>query len=267
VTTLDAILAKAMQLSGAPILFVGTGTFCGPGPGVLLVHPEGEGHDHTWTLPTDVGEVRADIDLGEPMPFGDFLVARCGTQFRPSLTKKHDAFVWDGCNCIDDWGYSIESSALEMIKQFAATQGDLTGDLKMDSRKDFLDAQAAAEPTYRVSGDSAPPPMHGESLPDYEGRLVRPHQPHCSRFKDADLAKVGCPVTRRVLAAQIYSDAAAALRSGADVPAGQLRAIKERDQSGREITRYVSSDDGACWDRFNAPFRYITKFMVPGSVR
>jgi hypothetical protein len=274
--TLDAILAKVMSLAGAPVLFVARRPIHyqkGSGVGrrqfqeaVLLVHPKDADHmGGTWALP-DM-DVAGDAQIDTPVPFGDVLLARCDSEFKPAVDREKYDVTW---TCVD-FAVACDANdpkATAAIKEFLASTGDhkVTGEMVMDSRKDFIDAQAAAEPTYRLFGDSAPPPMQGEPRPDYEARLVHPYQQFSKSFKGADLAKIGCPITRRALAAQIHSDAAAALHSGATVPAGELRGIVTMDGANRPITHYVSSDSGACWNKFAPPIRYVTRFNTAGRV-
>jgi hypothetical protein len=251
-TTIDQLVAQAKLLNGAGVLFAS-------GPEVLLAH---RADPETWGLPSsDDIDVHADGAIS----FGDALLARCDAKFEPK--PEHFWIRADfALTC------ALDSEAATAVQQFLAAQGDSQlGDLNMDSsRKEFLDAQAAAEPTYRAFNDSAPAQMQGESLPDYESRLVRPYQQFSKPFKDADLAKIGCPIARRALASQIYKDALqeAEHPTALSLRPGELRAIVRNDAAGRPITRRVAADDGAYWDRINPPVRYVRNplwlRMAPG---
>jgi hypothetical protein len=265
VTTIDQLVAMSKRLAGAPVLFVGHGRSCGPGPGVLLVLPAGK---DKWELPTD--EVTTDSNLDAVVPFGDVLLARVDSQFEPAPSTQYDDHCWTSAEFAVGCAANHPSTTA-VLQQFLAAQGDSQlGDLKMDSsRKAFFDAQAAAEPTYRAFNDSAPPPMQGEPLPDYEARLVRPYQKFCKQFSAAaDLAKIGCQITRRAVAAQIYKDALqeAAHPTALSLRPGETRQLIIKDAAGREMKKTVASDDGACWNALAPPYRYVRRFNVPGRV-
>ena len=131
-----------------------------------------------------------------------------------------------------------------------------------NSHAEFSAAQLKADHCYRAFGDQAPPPMQGETLFDYRARLAAKYQRHSKSFADTKLAALGCAHTLGALEDQIYADAVSALHSGGTAARGQLVPITRPDASGRPVTKYVASDDGACWDKFAPPFRYVTKFMT-----
>jgi hypothetical protein len=254
-STLDMILAASMRASGTGVLCIGHGKSCGPGPGVLLMHrTEGE-----WELPA-----ADDIDAADAVPFGDWLLARCDSQFTPKLTPEHDDFHWGhpeyaiGCAGTDP-------DAAAAIKQFVAAQRGLIfpGDKQMEDRSQFTAAQAKADRVAQMYGDSAPGPLNGEGLQDYRCRLARTFQSHSKQFKGADLSKIGDSHALGAIEDSIYADAMGALHDPSSYKPGQLRAIVSADASGRPITKYVGHA-GACWDRFNAPIRHVTRIGAPG---
>lgn len=137
-----------------------------------------------------------------------------------------------------------------------------TGDNLMDSNAEFSEAQTKADFTYRAFGDQAPPPMRGESVHDYRTRLVSKFQKWSKTFASANLANIGCGVTLGAIEDQIYADATTALYSGGTAGRGLLVPIVTMDAANRPMKRYVASDDGACWDQFNPPIRFVTRFIT-----
>lgn len=256
-SALDQILASVSRLTGARVLCVGRGRFSGPGDGALLLHRV---ETNAWELPS-----ADDVDAADAVAFGGHLFASC-EQFEPAPTKRHDGFMWldpiFALTCA-----ALPPSAAAALKRFSdiATRGEShKGDDNMDSpRSEFTAAQARAQPTYQVFGDSAPAPLQGESLHAYRCRLQKPFQPHSKRFKDSDLSKVGDPLALSLVEDSIYSDAATAFNNGSTVPAGQLRYVTTPDPSGRPITRAVG-DISAFMDQFNPPVRHVRKFLTPG---
>lgn len=129
------------------------------------------------------------------------------------------------------------------------------GEYFMEPRSIFVEVQSRAQ---RALGDSAAPgPLPGESSHDYEVRLMTPHQPHSKQYSKSNLDSIRDPTARAMVADSIYRD------SAGHVEPGVLRPRKIRDASGREMTAY-DGDDGACWNQFNPPIRYVRKINVPG---
>jgi hypothetical protein len=249
---LDQILVKATRLADASVLFAGPGRFCGPGPGVLLVHRK----DGSWELPGSV-EVAADVHLDEPAMFGDSLLARVDAQFIPKLTEKHDDFCWTHPDFALSCASSTHPSALRAIKQFIAKSGDLPSGAKtmdLTTRGEFSAAQLKAQRCYQAFNENAPPPMQGEAPLSYRARLAQKFQEH-SRHKDVNLALVGCGNALRVVEDQIYADAAEALYAGRTAPPGVLIPITKNDAAGRPITKYVGN--GFFGDLFAPPVRIV----------
>jgi hypothetical protein len=262
VTALDDAVAAARRLVDRPVLFVGHGRFCGPGAGVLLMH---RAESDQWELPSTDGA--ADLWLEGAEPFGDVLLARVDTQFEPAPSTQYDDHCWTspeyavGCT-------ANHPSTTAVLRQFLASQGDLTGDLQMDSAKDFIDAQAKAEPVYQAFGDAegAPARLNGETRRDYRIRLLAKYQAHSKVYKDADLSKVQDETVFSAIENAIWCDAMQALRDPATFKRGVLIPQVTRDAAGRSITRYIGQD-GACWDQFNPPIRHVRRINVPGSAR
>jgi hypothetical protein len=272
VTTLDQLVAKSMQLTGAPVLFVARHRIrfqsgCGVGrpqygERVLLIHPKDTHHVRTWGLPD--ADVVPEEYLDSAVPFGNVLIARCEAEFKPSIDEDKYDVTWTNAEfAVSCAGNHPDATAA--IQQFLADSGtsEPPGDLKMDSRKDFVEAQSKADRIFRAYGDSAPSALNGESLIDYRCRLARQFQSHSKQFKGADLSKIGDSHVLTAIEDAIYADAAAALSDPNTFMAGELRAVRTRDPSGREITKYIGRD-GACWDQFHPPIRHVTRIMTPG---
>jgi hypothetical protein len=108
-------------------------------------------------------------------------------------------------------------------------------------------AQKRADAVMSMTGRGAPPPAVGEHADQYRRRLLSMMQKHSPTLANANVGSMDS-TTLAVVEDQIYQDAAqAAYRS--DSTPGVLRAVEERDVSGRLVTRYVG-DVGA----FIAPF-------------
>jgi hypothetical protein len=159
-------------------------------------------------------------------------------------------------------GDSMSTSTAELKRQVDALErrlGPPAGD-----PQEFRQAQAKADVVAHAYGDAAAPaPLAGERLHDYRVRLLSKYQVHSKAFRDSNLYKIGDPTALSGVEDCIYNDAMAALRDPSTFGPGELRAIKSKDATGREITRY-HGDPNACWDRFNPPIKYVRRFSTSG---
>jgi hypothetical protein len=128
---------------------------------------------------------------------------------------------------------------------------------------EFVHAQARANAVAQAFGDSAPPPLIGESLQDYRVRLASPYLMHSKTLRGANLAKIHDPNAFNAIEEQVFADAMAEATNPSTFKPGELRRIERADASGRVITRYAG-DPNACWDQFNPPIRYVKRLCVPG---
>jgi hypothetical protein len=107
-----------------------------------------------------------------------------------------------------------------------------------ESERDALaKAQHRFDSVAALFGARASEPALGESSVSYRKRLAASLQQYSPELKSARLDAADLP-TLTALEDRIYHDAVAAAR-GPNVPAGRLHEIKERDPSGRLITRYT----------------------------
>jgi hypothetical protein len=143
----------------------------------------------------------------------------------------------------------------------------LTEEASMSSRSEFIETQSRADKLFQAFGDTAgaPPSMQGESLLQYKARLLAPFQKYSQQFKDANLSRITCPSGFAAIEGQIYNDALseATHPTSASMRPGELRAVATADATGRKITKYFG-DPAACWDQFNPPHKYVTRFMTNG---
>lgn len=102
----------------------------------------------------------------------------------------------------------------------------------------MADAQSRADNVFQAFGNRAPRPMDGERLSSYQRRLATALKTHSVRWKDVDLKSFADATAFKVVEEQIYADALDAAAKPVDIPAGKLRSIVRRDQTGREVTTF-----------------------------
>ena len=266
-TRLDEALAKAMQLTGAPVLFVAKYPIryqpgCGVGrpqygERVLLIHPTDTDHIGTWALPNL--DVAGEAQIGAPVVFGDVLLSRCDAEFKPAIDKEKFDVTW---TCVD---YAVscanDPQTTAAIQQFLASSGEPQGAMSMESGLSPRDAQQKAQHVHEAFGDAegAPAVLNGEGRRDYRIRLLSKYQHHSNAYKNVDLNKVQDETAFTAIEDSIYADAMRAVFRD-----GELRASVTMDAANRPITRHTGRD-GALWDRIHPPIRHVRRFNTPGN--
>ena len=112
-------------------------------------------------------------------------------------------------------------------------------------------AKARADAVLGLWSKAASAPIPGETEADYRRRLLRNVQEYAPKFKGNDFSRASLDALD--FAEQlVYADARAAALDPSTVPPGQLRAVRERDEAGRLVTRFVGTSP--IWmDAFTQP--------------
>jgi hypothetical protein len=131
-----------------------------------------------------------------------------------------------------------------------------------ETRRVFISAQSKAEQVAQALGHEAPPPVNGETLPQYRVRLLSQYKSYSPEWKNVDLAKLPGNALD-VIEPKVYADAMAEARSPRNVPEGELREIIETDRAGRRISKFFG-DAEVCWGRFKQPTRFVTGWPGAG---
>jgi hypothetical protein len=158
---------------------------------------------------------------------------------------------------------SVNSEMGKMREYIARLERSIPKEMPDDERNKFVDAQAKAERIAQAFGDSAGAPrwLNGESLHNYQRRLLSKYKGHSTAWKEKDLARVHDSVLD-IAETQIYADAWTAATKPASVEGQPLREIQTSDRTGRVISSFVG-DAEACWGPFKLPTRRVTGFTAP----
>ncbi|OYV50880.1 MAG: hypothetical protein B7X10_01045 [Burkholderiales bacterium 21-58-4] len=131
----------------------------------------------------------------------------------------------------------------------------------IDDRNQIAETRNRADGLYQaLTGQPASQAQPGESPIAYRKRMADGLRKYSERMKDVRLDSLAGEAFA-VIEDHIYTDAHAAIRSDAIVPAGQLRAIKTMDR-GRERTEYVG-DSSVTWAPFMAGAYRVGKLTRP----
>lgn len=140
-----------------------------------------------------------------------------------------------------DFAAMADSAIAPLRADIARLQRLLPAELTIEQRQAFASAQEQAEVAFQSFGDHAPAPMQGESIGTYKRRLAAKMQPHSDKWKGTKLTAIGDDGTLDVIISDIYNDAAAVARKGADVPQGALVPVKRRTEAGHTVIEYRGS--------------------------
>jgi hypothetical protein len=263
---------------------------------LLRVTPIDEGARCTWRLPLvgefshpgelepwtdDTSLARIDSVFTPPdvparnVQWLDIDLASGCLPFEPSVPPALQRFVRD--QALDSILARADAATThakgddDMSTEIAALKRDLA-DLQRrvgppaGDPQEFRQAQLRADSVYHLISDSgAPAPLSGERILEYRARLLAGVQHLATKFKAVNFAKIGDPAALTAIEDRVYGDAVEECMhpTGGFLP-GQMRAIKTRDPSGREITKYIG-DPNACWDQFNQGVRYVRRLLTAGA--
>lgn len=117
-----------------------------------------------------------------------------------------------------------------------------------------LDAvHARADAVLGLWGERATDPVPWERVEEYRRRCLAHVQKHSPKWREKDFSRASFDALT-VAEDLTYADARAAAFDPATVPPGTLRAVRERDEAGRLVTRWVG-DNSAWMSVFAAPGR------------
>ena len=150
------------------------------------------------------------------------------------------------------------------IAEMEKRLNDVYAEPTIEDRNAIAETRSRADSIYQaLTGQTASAPIPGESPIAYRKRLVDGLRKFSDRMKDVRVDSLTGEAFA-VVEDRIYTDALAATRSEAIVPAGTLRAITRND-NGHIRTDYIG--DSAAW---TAPFRAGAvrrlKFLNPKAV-
>lgn len=164
-----------------------------------------------------------------------------GDPLEPVADKRKDA-VEEADKRVADALADSAAKMDEMRLQIAALQARGPAMLADADRERFAVIQEAAEPAYQAFGDRAPGPLDGETPTQYKRRLGAKLQSNSPKWAGSRLSAVSDDNMLDVILADVYADSIAAARSGADVPAGQLREVS-RQVGGHIINEFVGEPE------------------------
>lgn len=181
------------------------------------------------------------------------------TERKENDLKRNDAAMVPSSAQMD----SVTAEMGKMKEYIARLERSIPKELPEDERVKFVEAQSKADRIAQAFGDSqgAPRWQNGETLPNYQRRLLAKYKTHSPAWKDKNLADVHTSVLD-IAETQIYGDAWTAATKPTVVEGQPLREIVTTDRTGRKISSFVG-DAEACWSPFKLPTRNVKGFTPP----
>lgn len=167
----------------------------------------------------------------------------------------------------DEWtapmNDSVARASIASLKaDIARLTAKLPGELTIEQRQAFATAQEQAESVFQSFGDSAPAPMQGESIGTYKRRLAGKMQAHSEKWKGTKLTDITDNATLDVIIGDIYNDAVAVARRGADVAPNTLARTTRRTPAGHTIHEYRGSPGAWMKPMSAVPRKATGKFNI-----
>lgn len=132
------------------------------------------------------------------------------------------------------------ASLKRLIADMDARMQRLTRPVSAADRDELARVHKRADSLAQMFGDSATPPLAGETPIEYRKRMAAKFQKFSDSTKGIKVEKLD-EASFAVIEDRIFADAQAVAASPDHVPEGKLLAIKSQDAAGRTITQYHGS--------------------------
>lgn len=150
-----------------------------------------------------------------------------------------------------------EKADSKILQEIAELRSRIPTELSDEERNEVAEAQVKADSVFSSFGKRAPIPLSGEKPMAYRRRLMIQLQEHSPDYKAVDLSAIADSQLLSTAEKHIYADAQKA--ASLSVGPGQLREIKRKDATGREISTF-EGDPAVTWAPFQSGKRQVTSF-------
>lgn len=150
-----------------------------------------------------------------------------------------------------------EKADSQILQEIAELRSRIPTELSDEERNEVAEAQVKADSVFSSFGKRAPIPLSGEKPMAYRRRLMIQLQEHSPDYKAVDLSAIVDSQLLSTAEKHIYADAQKA--ASLSVGPGQLREIKRKDATGREISTF-EGDPAVTWAPFQSGKRQVTSF-------
>ena len=192
------------------------------------------------------------------------------TMAKITLESEQLQAIMDAVQSLQSQNASLKRSQDERIREDAARQEarqrqhTLSIAADAEERNRGRAHQIEWDAAYENLGRIAPAQREGETADAYRLRLASGVQNCSLDHRDLDLETVlfRQPASfRETILSQIRQDALRPEARHVEIPEGQIREFKRRDESGREVTEFVSSDGKTTFIQMMARPRQIVRRM------
>ncbi|HCB1309872.1 TPA: NUDIX domain-containing protein [Klebsiella quasipneumoniae subsp. similipneumoniae] len=171
--------------------------------------------------------------------------------------EKADAEAKEKADAEEAEKMAKEKADSQLRQEIAELRSRIPTELSDEERNEVAEAQVKADSVFSSFGKRAPIPLSGEKPMAYRRRLMIQLQEHSPDYKAVDLSAIADSQLLSTAEKHIYADAQKA--ASLSVGHGQLREIKRKDATGREISTF-EGDPAVTWAPFQSGKRQVTSF-------
>lgn len=171
--------------------------------------------------------------------------------------EKADAEAKEKADAEEAEKMAKEKADSQLRQEIAELRSRIPTELSDEERNEVAEAQVKADSVFSSFGKRAPIPLSGEKPMAYRRRLMIQLQEHSPDYKAVDLSAIADSQLLSTAEKHIYADAQKA--ASLSVGPGQLREIKRKDATGREISTF-EGDPAVTWAPFQSGKRQVTSF-------
>jgi ADP-ribose pyrophosphatase YjhB (NUDIX family) len=166
----------------------------------------------------------ADTALMEPTP-----------ESKPAVPEEKPGIVADTEPSAEKLRMDSLEKEVSELKANAARQDNA------EEKDKLMEAQGRADSVEQCYGDSAPRPLLGDTVIDYEKRMVMKHLARSPRWKNSNIKAINDDATFSVIRDEVYADAVTAAKTCIGMAEGTMREVIRDGVGGRKVHEWHGS--------------------------
>ena len=154
---------------------------------------------------------------------------------KPAITEEKPAIVADEKPSAEKLRMDSLEKEVSELKANAARQDNA------EEKEKLLEAQGRADAVEQCYGDAAPRPLVGDTVNDYEKRMVMKHLARSPRWKNANIKAINDDATFSAIRDEVYADAVTAAKNCVGMAEGTMREVIRDGVGGRKVHEFHGS--------------------------
>ena len=164
------------------------------------------------------------------------------TMMEPSPQEEH-AIVADKARKDAEEKSRTEAAArLDSVeKELAGLKENAARADNTEEKEKLMEAQGRADAVEQCHADAAPRPLLGETVIDYEKRMVQKHLKYSPRWKNSNIKAINDPATFNAIRDEVYADSITAAKNCVGTAEGSMREVVRNGIGGRKVHEWFGS--------------------------